>query len=278
MAFLILLAVVSGLTTLVAAIWLIVIAFKNKDTLWGAGMIVGLFVPIIGLVATVWYAIVRWQQCSTAAITYFAGNILAVIAAGLLITKGVSEIQNSPEMQAAMTQAAEARNNTARPPANAPEAAPETAPPPPQTPAPKPAPKPAAPAKPAPARATPSPATPKPIEPTPRPPAIDPNAIPIAVSMLSISEAGPNQLRTIRVQLANPGPQPVREIKLDLAYLSASGERIGGWTTVHSGTGNLAEARSTNSFSMTAFFVPRFTEKVRLGVASIVYADGSRWP
>jgi hypothetical protein len=29
---------------------------------------------------------------------------------------------------------------------------------------------------------------------------------------------------------------------------------------------------------MTAFFVPQFTSRVQVGLAGLVYGDGSRWP
>ncbi len=280
MPFFTLLFLFAGLATVTAAwIWLIVIAFRDKDNLWGTLLIAGIFVPPF---APIIYTILNWRRCSRAAITFYSGCGLSVIALVTLFAGLKNTIENSPEIKAAIAQAqAQAENQTAAragrtPSSKAPDALPSVPTPSPEPPVADPKPAPAKPIAVAPK--LPAPPAPRPAQVQARPAAVDPSIPPAELSTLSISDAGPNQLRTLRVQLANLSPRPIRELKLDLTYLDARGERLGGWTTVHSGTGSLAEAQSTNEFTMTAFFVPRFTEKIRIGVATAVFTDNSRWP
>lgn len=277
MGFIIFLGVLASIAGIAAWIWMIVTAFKAQDRLWGTLLIVAIIIPFIGPFLPIVYSIVHFQRCRQAAYLFYsalAANILVIILAFAGIS---SQIKNSPELQEAMAQATEARaraRGTAIPespespavinPAEATDPTPPPQPPPPAPPRPKPQPAPTAAAA-----ATNA---------TPAPPAIDPNLPPARLEMISIGAPTPNRLRPLRLRIFNDRDKPIREVKLQLTYIDAKEQRLGTWTTVHSESPLLVGPKSTNEFDMTAFFVPQFTSRVQVGLAGLVYGDGSRWP
>jgi hypothetical protein len=70
----------------------------------------------------------------------------------------------------------------------------------------------------------------------------------------------------------------IREARLALSYFDARGLRLGRWMTVHTQSTNIVPAMATNEFTIQAFFVPQFTQDVRIEVESIRFANGERWP
>ena len=64
------------------------------------------------------------------------------------------------------------------------------------------------------------------------------------------------------IVVENPTERAVMELKLDLDYLDARGNRLGSWTTIHSTGGPLVPPMTTNQCELQAFFVPQFTRAV----------------
>lgn len=280
MAFGIALLVLAGIAGIVAWIWLIVLAFRLNDKLWGTLMIVGIFLPV-GPLFPLRFIMKQWDTVRTAGTIYLSAMAVSFLGAFIFYGGAKSAMGDvAAEMEATAQASAAQAARAAAESAPAPVAAPA---------APKPAPRPEAPPRPAPATghaASSRGSQPAPSSTTSSAPAVASNPSPTTASdlppirlrVLDLGEAGANRIRNLRLELANPGSRPVRELKLDLNYLDAGGQRIGGWRTVHSDTAPLAQPNSTNAFELMAFFVPGHLADVRLEIEAVVFTDGTRWP
>jgi hypothetical protein len=276
MSFAMLLVGLALLGLLVAQIWMIVVAFKNGEQVWGILFIVSCFIPI-GLFVTLGFMVTKWAIARRPSILFLSS--IGVLILGVVVLASGAKQAMAEAMEQAEIAAAQARTVRVESPEPTEPAAP------PRRTEPEPAPEPRRtppPPKPAPATAvrssSPADGTSAPGTLSPPPPVAESSAAPVTVELVSLGEASPNQMRTLQLRMLNPGKLAVGEVKLDLDYLDAGGRRMGGWTTIHSGTEVLAAAAATNDFLVPAFFVPQFTRDVRLKVRALRFDNGTRWP
>lgn len=270
------LLVLAGIASLVAWVWLVIIAFRKGLTGWGIALIVGFFIPF-GPLAAIVFSFVHPDGTKVPRNIFFSAFALGLLGGGLLVSATRDALENNPELrdlQQQMQRAAaeQATDAAPTPPPTESEATPTPPPPPPAAPSRHPAPQTAS------ASRAPAPA---PVStPIPAPPAAPETALgcPVRVELLAIGDPTPGQMRPLDLRLANTAALPVTEIKLAMDYLDARGKRLGGRSTVHSGDGPLAGPGKTGTFTMTAFQVPEFTTDIRLRVEGVGFGDHSRWP
>jgi len=279
----------SSLAYLVGLVWVISVAFNNGDRGWGYGLIVAnTFGNVVaaGPILLLVFIILHWGDTRRAAALLGASIGLGVVglvvlfqAAQSTLADAMKEVNQQMEQAAANQAQAQAQNQD---PAESgtPSRPPETE-------------KPASPSRRAesrPARTENRAIPPDGAESVgapsaasaPREPVAEPSALPkpspVQVQFMDLGAASPNQMRRIRARLINAGDKTVRELKLGLTYWDAAGNRMGTWTTVHGLDEPLPSARSTNTFELTGFRVPQFTDHVKFVVETVTFGDGSRWP
>lgn len=285
----------ASLAGLAAWIWLIQAAFRNGEKNWGVVLVIAIFVPFVGPLVALVFAIRFWSIASGASRVFVAACVLTLVGTlGLMasLRRMALDFTESPEFAAAARELAEAQADIdldRSGPTDTSPSEPADAPVPPTPPAqPRPRPQARPPQSPAPSRRPPAssagnttdaaqPQSP-PIVPPQEPPARDRPFPPVRVETVSLGEPGPNQIRLVEARIRNPEPHGVRELRLGLTYLDANGLRLGRWMTVHAESTNIVAAAATNTFTLRAFFVPQFTRNLRLEVEGVLFDNGDRWP
>ncbi len=290
----------ASLAGLAAWIWLIQAAFRNGERNWGVVLVIAIFVPFVGPLVALVFAIRFWSISGSASRVFVAACVLTLIGTlGLMasLRRMALDFTESPEFAAAAREMAEAQAEIDRTgPTDASPSEPANPPAAPTPPAsdhppvqPRPRPQPRSPQPTTPNRRTPpssvgdttaaaQPQSPPIVPPPQEPPVRDRTFPPVRVETVSLGEPGPNQIRLVEARIRNPEPHGVREIRLGLTYLDANGLRLGRWMTVHSESSNIVAAAATNTFTLRAFFVPQFTRNLRLDVEGVLFDNGDRWP
>lgn len=276
------LLILSVALSVIAWIWLIVVMFKNKETMWGVLLIVSPFILIGPIVALV-LIVMKWNMVKRPAILMLANIPIAALGSFLVARDAQRALQELAQAEEFSSQVEETASATLPAPGSpeptqalvvtGTEATASPAVPPPQ-----PVSNPRPVRKPRTDFATRPPnSDTSSIEPPPS--VIDTGVSPVQLDVISLSDHTPNRLRTVHLRIRNPSAQAVKELRLELRYLDAQGRPLGNWVTVHgSSSDEVAKGSSTNEFKMQAFFVPQFTDRVRLEVEGVKFADGTRWP
>ncbi len=286
--------VLAGIVNAIAWIWLIVVTFRNGETMWGSLLIASFILPIGPFVALVLF-LLKWEIVRKPALVFLTSTAFMILGGVVVATQA----RGSLEQLAAAgnlsvdTDQAGAPAVPQSPVAPDPEPAPagtSTTPQPTASPRRGRASRQVGPRTPMMAR--PESATPPNGIPSPQASnrigsqtatestwTANPLVAPVHVDFLRLGEPNPNRIRRVQVRIRNPSPLAVKELRLGLDYLDMHGQRLGHWMTIATpNDDHLASRHSTNEFDLQAFFVPQFTESVGLNVEGVLFANGSRWP
>ncbi len=291
-----LLAAAAAIASIVAWIWLIALMFRNGETVWAILLIVSIVIPIGPLIALVLF-ITRWSLVRRPALVLITSTAVGIIALTLSLASRVAGAR-----LVASTQSPVIEVSTPSTPAE--ESLPDDdhrveeetieIPPVPATPPPVATPVKlttpprsvarASRARPAPDRgeaaglsSQPSDSRAGPSTERSRMPAAERGRPPVWLKVVNLPSSGSGQMRVLRLQIGNSASQPIIELTVQLEYVSARGNLLGRWTTIHVPEEPIVDATATNTFDLRAFFVPQFTETVRAHVEAAVFQDGSRW-
>jgi hypothetical protein len=278
------LLLVAALAGLIAWIWMLVVAFQNKQTMWGVALLVSGLIGIGPLVALA-FMVMHWSIAKTPGIIFLSSTALGIVGAVMVASSMQRQIAELQE-QAAFSMDEEAMVRNVEPPP-APEPPEETTA------------QDLPPAEPAltPTRAASASPSQRPT-PLARPPVSsrellgtdeveeqeaprrvrDRRISPVTVHVVKLGDPTPTRMRILRLRLGNPTEREIAEITLRLEYLDDRGNELGRWRTVHTASETLARSASTNEIDVRAFFVPLFTRRARVAVEGVAFADGERWP
>jgi hypothetical protein len=312
MSFALVLLIGGALVAFGAWVWLVVVAFQNKETVWGALLIASLVLliaPIVGLA----FLVAKWNIARRPGILLIVSLVMTAIGAVLVVQAARRTIEESVRGLTVTTTIEDSAGPSEPDPDREPHFPPPAEQVPPGATPPLEERRTARP----PARATGS----RRVEPADAPgiaraemerqPATeelagsqpgrstaqeaeagatggaaraeparrrDPRVPPVALQVLDVGDPRPNRMRSVRVRIGNPTEHAVSELKLELEYVDDDGNRLGRWTTVHVTSEPIVAAHSTNEFVLQAFFVPQFTRGVRLQIRGVEFENESRWP